>query len=388
MKKIKLVSLLIVVSLMLTMFVGCGGGAASDGETIKIGVIAPLTGDVAVYGTAVKNGVELYFEELNAAGGIAGKQVELIVYDDQGDATEAINSYNKLVTADEVVAIVGAVTSTPTIAVAEASAADNMPTITASATHNDVTTYGNNMFRSCFLDAFQGETMANFTANEIKAQSAAIIYNSSDAYSTGLADAFEAKCTELGIKVVAKEAYAATDVDYRAQLTNIATAKPEVLFMPDYYNNIYKVATQAKEVGINAPMLSCDGADGVLTIEGMDAANVEGLYFANHYSTEDEAEIVQNFLTNFNAKIGEAPNAFAALAYDAGLIMTNAIEKAIESGVEIGTPEFSQAVIDNLDATDVTGVTGQITYDENNNPQKTCAIIKVEAGEYKFQGQF
>ncbi len=378
---------IVLAAAMLLAMAACGGSngsASSDGE-IKIGVIAPLTGDVAVYGTAVNNAVQLYTEQFNAKGGVNGKQIKLIVYDDKGDPTEAMNAYNKLVNSDQVAAIIGPVTSSPTFGVAQASAADGIPCITGTATHPDVTTYGNNFFRACFEDPFQGGTMARYAAKELKATTAAIIYNNSDAYSTGLKDAFTATATENGIEIVATESYAKGDVDFKAQLTNIASADADVLFIPDYYNNCYLICSQAREMGIDSTFLGVDGTDGVLEIEGADTSVFDGMYFVNHYSAEDESPIVQDFIAAYKAKYNTDPNALAALGYDATMLMYDALTRVDSDGVAIGPDEASYAaIIAALSACDMDCVTGHITFDENNNPIKDCTIISIQDGAYHF----
>jgi|LSQX01.2.fsa_nt_gb branched-chain amino acid transport system substrate-binding protein len=385
MKRIKFLAIFLCIALCISIFTGC---AKKESDTIKIGLIGPLTGEVAMYGTSVLKAVNLYVENYNEAGGLNGQKIEIISYDDKHDATESTNAYNKLVTSDEVVAIIGAVTSAPTIAVAQASVEDNIPMMTPTATHPDVTKFGNNMFRSCFLDPFQGSTMANFAKDELKATTAAVIYNNSDAYSTGLYESFIATAAEIGLTIVAKESYAGTDVDYKSQLTNIADKDPDVIFAPDYYNNLYLVMSQAKEVGITSQFLGVDGADGILGIDGVDKTIVNGLYFANHYSTQDPSPLVQNFLTGYKAAYNEDPSALAALGYDGAMLLIDAIEKvATKMDVE-PSAEFYQAVIDQLEATDMDCVTGHITYDANNNPQKTCAIILVEDAEYTLYGKY
>ncbi|MHB8962733.1 MAG: ABC transporter substrate-binding protein, partial [Saccharofermentanales bacterium] len=378
MKKAKIIAIVLCVALFATIFSGC---AKKEEDTIKIGMIGPLTGEVAMYGTAVLNAVNLYVEQYNAAGGLDGKMIEIISYDDKHDATEATNAYNKLATSDEVVAIIGAVTSTPTIAVAQASLADKMPLMTPTATHPDVTSFGNNMFRSCFLDPFQGSTMAKFAKNELGAMTAAVIYHNSDAYSTGLYESFIATADEIGLEIVASESYAGTDTDFKSQLSNIAAKSPDVIFAPDYYNNLYLIMSQGKDVGVTAKYLGVDGADGILGIDGVDKTLVEGLYFANHYSTQDQSKIVQDFLTGYKAKYNEDPSALAALGYDAAMLMIAAIEKVAATTEIEPTAEVFEKIIAELDATDMDAVTGHITYDDNNNPQKTVAIILVKDGE-------
>lgn len=392
MKNSKILALALSLSLLVTLAAGCGAPQNNAGETagtIKIGVIAPLTGDVAVYGTAVKNAVDIYTDKFNKEGGADGHKIELVTYDDKGDPTEALNAYNRLVSKDGVSAIIGPVTSGPTFGVAETSAKDNIPCVTGTATHPDVTTYGKNFFRACFEDPFQGGAMAKFAANELKAKKAAIIFNISDAYSTGLKDAFSATAKDAGVTVVSSESYGKGDVDFKAQLTKIAAQNPDVLFIPDYYNTAYLICKQARDMGITATFLGVDGTDGVLAIEGADTSVFDGLYFANHYSADDTAQIVQDFRKAYEDKFGETPNALAALGYDAAMILYNGIAEASKNGAEIGpNAESYQAIIDAITATDLDCVTGHITFDENNNPIKECSLTLIENGAYKFYKKY
>lgn len=387
MKKVRIIALIMVAMMLFSALAGCSKSGGSD-ESIKIGLIGPLTGEVAAYGLAVENAVNLYINQLNEDGGIGGRKIEIISYDDKHDATEATNAYNKLVTSDEVVAIIGAVTSKPCLAVAQLSVADNIPMMTPTATHEDVTSFGNNMFRSCFLDPYQGSMMANFAYNELGASTAAVIYNNSDAYSTGLYEAFVAKAGELGLEIVATESYGASDADYKAQLTTINAANPDVVFAPDYYNTLYTIVSQGRETGITVPFLGVDGADGVLGIEGIDTSIVEGVYFVNHYSTQDESPLVQTFLTSYTEKYNEDPSALAALGYDGAMILCAAIAEVAKDMDIDNSEECFQAIIDALEETDMDCVTGHVTYDELNNPNKTCAVIKIVSGEYTLYGKF
>jgi branched-chain amino acid transport system substrate-binding protein len=374
-------------ALVLTLCLG-GTAFAGDASVIKIGVIAPLTGNVAVYGIAAKNGSELFAEQTNEAGGINGHKIELIIYDDKGDPTESLNAYNKLVTADEVAAIIGPVTSSPTLGVAKASALDNVPCITGTATHADVTSYGKNFFRTCFLDPFQGGSMARFAFEKLNAKTAAVIYNISDAYSTGLYEAFKESGEKAGLRIVGAESYANDDVDFNAQLTNIAKSAPDVLFIPDYYNKAYLVCSQARKAGIKSIFLGVDGTDGVLEIEGADYSVFDGMYFPNHYFPDDPSPLVRNLRKSYEASYGGAPNSFAALGYDSAAILFDAIAKASSAGIEIGaTPESYQAIIDNMTATDLECVTGRITF-VNNDPVKDVSVIKIVDGAYKFETKY
>jgi len=379
MKKTRIIALLLCVVMFAYLLSACGSGGS---DAIKIGVIAPLTGNVAVYGMAVRDAVELYTKKFNEAGGVNGRNIDLIIYDDKGDPIEAVNAYNKLVSADKVVAIIGPVTSSPTFGVAELSAKDGIPCITGTATHPEVTTYGDNFFRACFEDPFQGGTMARFAKDELKAGSAAIIYNSDDAYSTGLMEAFTKIAGEVGLPVVATESYGENDVDFNAQLTNISSRDPDVLFLPDYYNNAYLLASQAKRIGLDATLLGIDGTDGILEIDGADVSVFDNLYFANHYSTDDTSSVLQGFLKDYQAAYETVPNALGALGYDAAMIMLNAFKAVDSSGVKIAADKATRdALISAMKSTDLQCVTGHITFDANNNPIKNCAIIKVVYNE-------
>lgn len=355
-------------------------------EEVKVGLIAPLTGDVAVYGNAVKDSVSLYVDKFNASG--APVTVNLIVYDDKGDPTEAMNAYNKLVYQNDIAVLIGPVTSSPTFGVAEASVDDGIPALTPTATHPDVTTYGDNYFRACFEDPFQGGTMASFAKNELNFSTVGIVFNNADTYSIGLRDAFVARADEVGLTVTAMEAYGATDIDFRAQLTNIIATNPDAIFIPYYYNVTYMICSQARELGYTGTFLGVDGTDGVLAIEGADTSVFDGMYFANHYSTDSTSPITQAFIADFEAKYNATPNALAALGYDGAMIVCDALVRVYNDGVEIDGESSYDAIKDALYATEIDGVTGHITFDENGNPIKTLSIIQIQDGAYHFYSEF
>lgn len=383
MKVKKLVAVILVVCIAALGLASCG----NKEDTIKIGFIGPLTGSVAQYGIAVQKAVNMYIDELNANGGIDGKQVEIIEYDDTHNAVNAVNAYNRLVTADGAVAVLGAVTSAPTMAVAEASVADGTVVMTATATLPGITNYGDNIFRACFIDTLQGEAMVKFALNDLNAKTAAIIYNADDTYSTGLMQSFTQTAADMGLTIVATEGYNADDVDFSAQLTNIKAADPDVLFIPDYYETVYLIAQQAKAAALEATMLGVDGSDGVLELDGADPAAVEGLYFSNHYSTETDSALLKQFLSDYEAKYGSTPSAFDALGYDAAMILCAAIRAVADSGIEIAqSEEFNAALAAAIQATDMDCVTGHITYDELGDPIKQCVIIHISNGAYTFAG--
>lgn len=374
MKIKKILAITATMVLLLPTLAACQNNEGA-GDTIKIGGLAPLTGNVSVYGITATNGVKLAIKEINEAGGVLGKQIEYIVEDEKGDVNEAVNAYNKLVNKDKVIAIIGDVTSKPTISVAQLAAkeTDPVPMVTATATALDVTKQGTNVFRACFTDPFQGKTMADFAAGSLGLTKVAVIYNSSDDYSVGLTEAFQAEAEAKGIEVVAVESYSKGDIDFKTQLGNIATAGPEALFVPDYYDNVAMIVNQAQEVGLDIPLLGADGWDGVVGAID-DADKLEGFYFCNHYSTEDESETVQNFLTNYKAAYNEDATSFAALGYDAAYIMMDAIEKA-------GSTDRA-AIIAALAETNLEGVTGSIAFDADRNPVKSVTIIQIKEGKY------
>ena len=315
-------------------------------------------------------------EEINKNGGILGKQVEYIVLDEKGDSTEAVTAYNKLV--DEgVVALIGDITSKPSLAVAEVAAQDNMPMITPTGTQFNITEAGPNVFRVCFTDPYQGVVLANFAKNNLNAETVAVVVNNSNDYSDGVAKAFIEQAEKLGLKVVAKEGYSDGDKDFRAQLTKILPTNPDVLVVPDYYEQVALITTQAREVGIKATFVGPDGWDGVAkTLDPSAYGAIENSYFTNHYSLQDQSEKVQNFLKAYKEAYNEEPSAFSALSYDAAYMVKAAIEKA-------GTTE-KQAVVDALKSLDYSGVTGHLTFDEKNNPVKAVTVLKIVNGEYTF----
>ncbi len=382
----KIMSFLLACFLVFSL-AACGGKDGSNdqtstglatGDTIKVGFIGPQTGDVAVYGLSTKQGVDLAIAEVNAAGGVLGKQLELIGEDDKGDPTESVTIYNKLMS-QGVSAIIGAVTSKPSDAVAANSVEDGIPVITPTGTMSSITEGRDNVFRACYIDPYQGEILAAFAAENLKVKTAAVLRNTSDDYSNGVADAFIAKAKELGIEIVGDEGYGKTDVDFAVQLTNIAKNNPELLLVPEYYEKDVLIAKQAKELGIKAQIIGPDGWDGVLDVVDQDSLDsIEGIYFANHYSIDDESETVQSFIGKYREKYNDDPSAFSALGYDAVYLLKEAWEKA-------GSVDF-KATVDALKSVERDGVTGHLVFGENNNPIKASSIIVIKDGKYKYYG--
>lgn len=368
--------------LMVAALAACGGSSSSastsesqpvaEGDTIKVGVLAPLTGDVSVYGIACSNGIKMGIDEINAAGGVLGKQIEMILLDEKGDPTEAVNAYNNLYD-QGIVALIGDVTSKPCVAVAEIAKDDNMPMLTATGTAAEITTIGSNVFRTCFMDPFQGKIMATFAADELGMKKVAVMYDSGSDYSGGLAESFKAQAEAKEMEVTAYEAYASADTDFTTILNKIIATEPEAIFIPDYYSDVSLAISQARAAGYTGALLGGDGWDGVLGAMPADKlADANNGYFSNHYTTSDTAEVVVNFLANYKELYGEEANAFAALGYDSAYIMAQAIEKA-------GSTD-AQAIIDALAATEIDGVTGHITFDENGDPIKSVAVTRFVDG--------
>jgi branched-chain amino acid transport system substrate-binding protein len=373
----KLVSFMLVIALVIVSFAGCGSSKETSKEeasVIKLGSSLPRTGPVAVYGTAVEKGVNLAIDKYNKDGGVLGKQVEFIVYDNKADSTEAVNAYNKLVNNDGVDAIVGAVISTNSLAIGPLAAKDGIPMVTPTSTNWDVTLAGENVFRSCYTDPYQGGIVAKFASEDLNAKKAAVMYDTANDYAVGLAKAFKESFEKSGGEVVSYEGFVAADKDYKSVLTNIKNQDPDVLFIPDYYNTVALIGKQVKEVGLEATLLGGDGWDGIL---GVDASAVEGGYFASHYATDDPDPMIQDFIKAYKeANDGEMPNSFVALGYDAAILVMEAMKAA-------GTTDHEK-VIEALKNTDLDLVTGHSKFDENRNPIKEVSIIQVVDGQYKL----
>lgn len=359
---------------------GCGkSGEVAKPETIKLGGMAPLTGALAIYGVTTTNGAELAVKEINENGGVLGKKIEYIMLDTKGDSTEAVMAYNKLVD-EKVAGIIGEVTSKPTLAVAEVAVQDNMPLITPTGTQVDITEAGPNIFRVCFTNPYQGKVLAITSKERLGADTVAVMLNNSSDYSDGIAKAFIEESEKLGMKVMGVEGYSDGDKDFRPQLTKLAAMNPDVILIPEYYEQAALIATQAREVGVKSIFVGSDGWDGIAkTLDKSSYAAIENSYFTNHFSMEDQSEKIQNFLKDYREAYKEDPSAFSALGYDAVYMMKSAIEKA-------GTTD-KQKVVDALKGIEYDGVTGYLTFDDHNNPVKAVTVLKIENGKYVFDSK-
>lgn len=360
------------------IFTGCGSNQVSESsDEIRIGSTFPLTGQYSKYGQSTVNGMEMAIEEINADGGIGGKKISLESLDDKGEMTDAVTSYHKLVQ-NGAQAIIGTNTSSPSLAIAEASLADGIPVITPTGTEESITQGKANVFRTCFTNPYQGELLAIFAKESLGSKTAGILVNSASDYSTGIAASFEKKAAELGIEVVAKESYGENDTDFKAQLTSIASKNPDILLLPDYYEKLALITPQARDAGIKADFLGGDGWDGI--IKTMDEASyhiIQDSYFTNHFSIEDDNPKVKDFIEAYRNKYKEDPTAFSALGYDTIYIIKQGFENA-----EDNTNEARNAAIKALK---FDGITGAFGFDENNNPQKPASIMKIDNGEYRFE---
>lgn len=352
------------------------GDTASSGDTVKIGGLAPLTGTASIYGIASSNGSKLYINEKNAAGGIDGKQIEFILQDEKGDAVEAVNGYNLLVEKSAVSAIIGDVTSTPSIAVAQLASQTGLPMITPTGTAAEITQQGDNVFRTCFLDAVQAQKMAQFVLENLGLKKVGILYDNGNEYSMGLTESFKETFTAGGGEVVAEESYSSDDIDFSSQISNIQSKDAEAIYLPDYYEKVTLITTQIRDKGITLPLIGGDGWDGVLNVTD-DPSMFENCYFTNHYPVEASNEKLQKFIADYKEAYGMEPNSFSALGYDAALIMATAIENA-------GSTD-SAAIVEAIKGITVDGVTGTISFDAEGNPIKDCYIITFKDGAYQLE---
>jgi branched-chain amino acid transport system substrate-binding protein len=368
----KPLALFAVFSLVLAgAFVSCGGGS----KYVTVGAVGPVTGAAATFGISTKNGDQLAVDEWNAKGGVLGKQIKEVFADDKGDPAEGATVYTKLIQQDKVCAIVGTVMSKVSLAGAPICQAAKIPMVATASTNPKVTEVGDYIFRACFIDPFQGTVGANFAYNNLKARKAALIYDLGNDYTKGLAEFFKAQFIKLGGKIVADEGHDTGITDFKAQLTRIVQAKPDIIYNPDYYNDVALIAKQARELGFKGPLMGGDGWDSPDLVK-IGGSAVEGCYFTNHYSKDDTRPVVQDFVKRYQAKFNEVPDALAVLAYDAMGITLNAIKTA-------GSTK-GPAIRDALAASDYNGVTGEIKFDANRNPIKSAVIIEIKNGQQQF----
>ncbi len=346
-------------------------------EDIRIGEFASMTGTTATFGQSMNNGITLAIDETNGAGGVLGKKIQLLVEDDESKPEEAKTAVIKLIKQQKVVALLGEVASSRSLAAAPEAQHAGIPMVTPASTNPKVTQIGDYIFRTCFIDPFQGSTMAKFAHDTLKANQVAILKDVKNDYSVGLAEFFEKTFTGLGGQIVANESYSEGDTEFRAQLTAIRSKSPQAIYVPGYYTEVGLIARTARELGLKVPLLGGDGWDSDKTLEiGGDAVN--GSYYTNHYSAEDPGPAVQNFIQKYKGKYGAVPDAMAVLGYDAAKILVDSIKRA-------GSTDGAK-IRDALAKTkDYPGVSGSITIDAERNSQKNIVVLKIDGGKVKFQ---
>lgn len=362
---------------------GCGGsGGSSSSNEIKIGGNFELTGGIANFGKQTVNGIQLAFKEVNAAGGINGKKLTLVLADNKSEASEAANAIVKLINQDKVVTVLGPVASSNVLATLQVAADSKIPVITATGTNPKITVENGKVkpyaFRSCFIDPFQGKVMSDFAIKSLKVKTAAIYVDNSSDYSKGLAEVFEQAFVAAGGKIVSKEAFLQKDQDFKATLTKIKATNPDVLYIPAYYEEVGKIVKQARELGITIPFLGTDGWDDPKLVEIAGAAALNNGFFSNHYSAQDKDPHIVKFVEAYKKEYGQEPSALAVLGYDSALMLVDAIKRA-------GSTEPAK-IRDALEQTKNLQVsTGVITLDGNHNPIKSAVVIEMKDGKQVFK---
>lgn len=385
--KRKLFNALAATALFAGVLAGCGtdGGSGASGDKIKIGANLELSGNVASYGTSIHDGVKLAIKEINANGGVNGKELDLVAVDNKSEASEATNGALKLTDKDNVLAIIGAATSGNTVAQVEV--ANNSETILISpsgtalnVTVNDKGELNPYAFRTTFIDPFQGTVAANFAFNELGIKKAAVYQDNASDYAKGLADAFIETFEAAGGEIVADEAYVAKDTDFRSTLTRLKSANPEFIFIPGYYEEVGLIVKQAREMGIDVPLMGGDGWDSPTLVDLAGAEALNNTFTTNAYSANDPDEKIQQFVKAFEDEYGKSPDGFNALGYDTVYLLADAIERAGDADAAKVKEALEQTKELKL-------VTGTVTIDENHNPVKSATILEYKDGKQEFNSK-
>ena len=350
----------------------CAGSLARADDTIKVGFYGSLTGSEATFGKSTQDGINMAVKEINAAGGINGKKIQLISYDDKGDARETGAVVTRLVTNDHVVCVLGEVASSLSLAAAPICQQNNTPMISPSSTNPKVTQVGDFIFRVCFIDPFQGYVCAKFAADDKKAKTAAMLIEQSSAYAVGLGDEFKTNFEKMGGKVAIVQSYNKGDQDFTGRLTAIRAANPDIIFVPGYYTDVANIAVQARQLGMTAPLLGGDGWDSAELPKNAGKA-IEGSYYSNHAAPDDPSPAVQDFNKKYDDENGGRPDALAGLGYDAaGLLFKALAQSNGEGGAKLR---------DAIKATkDYAGVTGVINFNASRDAVKPAVILEFKNG--------
>ena len=377
----KMVRAVCAATLVTAAFAGCGnsgGSKSSGGDTIKVGALFELTGNVANYGTSTLNGFKMAVDEINAKGGVNGKKIEIVQADNKSEPSESGNAATKLVTRDKVVAVVGPATSGSVAAAEPILTANKIPLIAPCATAPEITVGKDGkvkqyVFRACFIDPYQGKIMADYAAKDLKLKKIAVFNDSSSDYSKGLAAVFKETFTGDGGEIVAQEAFLSKDVDFKAALTKLKATKPDAIYIPGYYEEVSKIIKQAREVGITVPLLGSDGWDSpkLVDIAGKEATN-KG-YFTSAYTAQDKDPGVQKFIESYKKAYNKTPDVFALQGYNAGLVLFNAMAQAKSTD---GT-KVAEAL---AKTKDFQVANGKFSYDDKHNPITTALILELKDG--------
>jgi branched-chain amino acid transport system substrate-binding protein len=347
--------------------------AGAEGE-IVIGEYGSLTGSEATFGQSTHNGIMLAVDELNAAGGVNGRKIKVITEDDQSKAEEAANAVTKLISQNNVIAVIGEVASSNSLAAAPICQSGKVPMITPSSTNPKVTEVGDYIFRMCFIDPYQGEAMANYLSRQVGMKKAAILIDVKSDYSTGLAAYFERTFLANGGQITIKASYAKGDSDFRSQLTSIKGTNPEVIFVPGYYNDIGQIAIQARDLGMNQPLAGGDGWESPKLIE-IGGKALEGCFYSNHYHVDDPSPAVREFVQKYEERFGAKPDSLAALGYDSTRVLADAIKRA---GTTDG-PKLRDAI---AATKGFSGVTGVVNLGPDRNPiGKKLVVLEIKNGQ-------
>lgn len=374
----KVLTALVLGTVLAGLAAGCGGGE-KKADTIKVGANLEMTGGSASYGISSKNAIELAFKEINEKGGINGKQLELVVADNKSEAAEATNAMQKLVSQDNVVAVIGPNLSSSVIAASAINNSAKVLDIAPMATNPYVTvdqasgkTKDFN-YRTCFIDPFQGTVMAKFATAELGVGNAAVLIDNSSDYAKGLAQFFKENFVKEGGAVTAEESYLQKDTDFKATLTKIKATNPDFLYVPGYYQEVGLIVKQARELGMNMPIAGGDGWDSAKMPEIAGAAALNNTYFSSLYSPEDSSDINKNFVAAYEKAYGQKPDVFAALSYDSALLVAEAIKNA--GSTEPAKISKAMAKINGF-----SGVSGSVTFDDKHNPVKSAVILEYKDG--------
>lgn len=374
----KVLTALVLGTVLAGLAAGCGGGE-KKADTIKVGANLEMTGGSASYGISSKNAIELAFKEINEKGGINGKQLELVVADNKSEAAEATNAMQKLVSQDNVVAVIGPNLSSSVIAASAINNSAKVLDIAPMATNPYVTVEQASgktkdfNYRTCFIDPFQGTVMAKFATAELGVGNAAVLIDNSSDYAKGLAQFFKENFVKEGGAVTAEESYLQKDTDFKATLTKIKATNPDFLYVPGYYQEVGLIVKQARELGMNMPIAGGDGWDSAKMPEIAGAAALNNTYFSSLYSPEDSSDINKNFVAAYEKAYGQKPDVFAALSYDSALLVAEAIKNA--GSTEPAKISEAMAKINGF-----SGVSGSVTFDDKHNPVKSAVILEYKDG--------